>query len=135
MQFVDANVFLRFLTRDDPAKAARVKALLERAQDGEVALYTSESVITELVCVLTSPRLYGLSRETARNMLLPLLSLRGLRLPNQKSILRALDLYTGSAMDFVDALAMAEMEALGIEEIYSYDRHFDLIPGVARVEP
>ena len=36
MQFVDANVFLRFLTRDDPVKAERVKALLERAERGEV---------------------------------------------------------------------------------------------------
>ena len=28
MQFVDANVFLRFLTRDDPVKAERVKAFI-----------------------------------------------------------------------------------------------------------
>ena len=27
MRFVDANVFLRFLTRDDPVKAERVKEL------------------------------------------------------------------------------------------------------------
>jgi predicted nucleic acid-binding protein len=66
MQFMDANVFLRFLTRDDPVKAERVKALLERARDGEVALVTSESVITELVFVLSSPKLYRLSRQDVR---------------------------------------------------------------------
>ena len=63
MQFVDANVFLRFLTRDDPVKAERVKALLERAERGEVDLLTSESVIAELVFVLSSPKLYNLGHD------------------------------------------------------------------------
>ena len=83
MQFVDANVFLRFLTRDDPVKAERVKELLERAERGEVALLTSESVIAELVFVLSSPRLYNLSRDRIRALLTPILSLKGLKLPKQ----------------------------------------------------
>ena len=78
MQFVDANVFLRFLTRDDPVKAERVKDLLERAERGEVALLTSESVIAELVFVLSSPRLYNLGRDRIRALLTPILSLKGL---------------------------------------------------------
>lgn len=135
MPFIDANVFLRFLTKDDPIKAERVKALLESAQDGDVAIYTSESVIGELVFVLSSPRLYALSRERVRDLLTPLLSLRGLRLLDREAMLRALDLYACTTMDFVDALAVAEMEAHGIEEIYSYDRDFDAISTVTRIEP
>jgi len=38
-------------------------------------------------------------------------------------------------MDFVDALAVAHMEAHGIAEIYSYDRDFDAISTVTRIEP
>jgi predicted nucleic acid-binding protein len=62
MQFIDTNVFLRFLTRDDFAKAERVKALLEQAEKGEVELTTSESVISELVFVLSSSNLYNVGR-------------------------------------------------------------------------
>ena len=36
---------------------------LERAGHGEVELLTSESVIAELVFVLSSPRLYNLGRD------------------------------------------------------------------------
>ena len=135
MQFIDANVFLRFLTRDDPAKAARVKLLLERAQRGEVALMTSETVIAELVFVLSSPRLYALDRARIRDLLVPIVSLRGVKLPSRKAVLRALDLYAATPMDFVDALAVAQMEAQQVAEIYSYDSHFDLVEGIARLEP
>lgn len=135
MQFIDANVFLRFLTRDNPVKAERVKDLLERAERGEVTLLTSESVIAELVFVLSSPRLYNLGRERIRALLLPIVSLKGLRLPKRAVFVRALDLYATTAMDFVDALAIAQMEALGVTEAYSYDEHFDLVSGIRRLEP
>ena len=135
MRFVDANVFLRYLTRDDVAKAARVKDLLERAERGEVELLTSESVISELVFVLSSPRLYNLTRERIRTLLIPLVSLKGLKLPNRTLFLRALDLYAATPMDFVDALAIAHMEARKMTEIYSYDGHFNGVSGVKRLEP
>jgi uncharacterized protein len=135
MQFIDANVFLRFLTRDDPVKAERVKTLLERAQRGEVTLYTSESVVTELVFVLSSPRLYRLGREQVRAVLLPIVALKGLKLPGRKAILEALDLYAATSMDFVDALAVAQMEVQRITEVYSYDEHFDSVKGIKRLEP
>ena len=135
MQFIDANVFLRFLTRDDVIKAERVKILLERAEQGEVELTTSESVICELVFVLSSPKLYNLNRERVRTLLLPIVSLRGLKLPNRSVFLRGLDLYAGTPMDFVDALAIAHMEARNVTEVYSYDEHFDGVSGVRRLEP
>ena len=135
MQFIDANVFLRFLTRDDPVKAERARVLLERAEQGEVELFTSESVIAELVFVLSSPRLYHLSRERIRALLIPIVSLKGLKLPNRHLLLHALDLYATTSMDFVDALAAAHMAARQTTEIYSYDEHFDGIQGIRRVEP
>jgi uncharacterized protein len=135
MQFVDANVFLRFLTRDDPVKAERVKDLLERADRGEVALLTSESVVAELVFVLSSPRLYNLGRDRIRALLTPILSLKGLKLPKRTMYLRALDLYVETPMDFVDALVVAQMEAGQVTEVYSYDGHFDLVSGIRRLEP
>ncbi len=135
MEFIDANVFLRFFTRDDPVKAERVKALLERAEQGDVELTTSESVISELVFVLSSTRLYNLSRERVRMLLHPILSLRGLKLSNRSVFLRALDLYAETPMDFVDALAVAHMEAQKVTAIYSYDKHFDGLHGIRRLEP
>jgi len=135
MQFIDSNVFLRFLTKDDPVEAERVKALLQQAERGEVELLTSETAIAELVFVLSSPRLYKLSRGAVRTVLLPIVSLEGLKLPNRSVFVRALDLYATTPMNFVDALAVAQMERRKVTEIYSYDEHFDRVAGIKRIQP
>src|SRR5437660_9267218 len=103
MQFIDTNIFIRHLTQDDPQKGQRAFALFQKAQAGQVTLTTSEAVITEIEYVLSSPRLYHLGREDIRTRLYPLLSLPGLKLPNRRMYLRALDLYATYPIDFEDA--------------------------------
>ena len=60
-EFVDTNVFIRLLARDDPEKTRRCLALLQRAERGEAQLVTSESVVAEVVYVLSSPALRHVS--------------------------------------------------------------------------
>ncbi len=137
MEFVDTNIFLRFLTGDDPAKAQRCKELLERANRGEVELITSDSVIAEIVFILSSKRLYNQSRSDIRARLYPIISIQGLKLAHRRMYLRALDIYEKSNLDFEDALTVAQMERQELTELYSYDEDFDKVDGadIARLEP
>ncbi len=66
MQFVDTNVFIRYLTKDDPDKAQACFELFRQAQANEVVLTTTEAVITEVVYVLSSKKTYGLARTDIR---------------------------------------------------------------------
>jgi predicted nucleic acid-binding protein len=133
-QFVDTNIFLRYLTRDDPEKAEACFQLMEKAKNGEASLTTSESVIAEVVFVLASPRVYALPRSEVRARLYPILALEGLRIPDRRKYFRALDLYANHAIDFEDALTVADMEHRQIEELYSYDQDFDKLGNVKRLE-
>ena len=135
MHFLDANVFLRFITGDDPQKAESCRRLFKAMERNEVSMYTIDTVIAEVVYVLSSKALYGLTHSEVRARLQPILSLPGLKLPNRRVLLRALTLYDLYAVDFEDALSVAYMERLGIEKIVSYDRDFDRMEGVTRVEP
>jgi len=135
MMFLDANVILRFLTNDHPDKAQRCLALFEQADSGAVQLTTSEAIIAEVVYVLSSPRLYHVPRDRIRELLLPIIDLRGLKVTSRQLYHDALDLYASRNLDFEDALALAHMRELGIAEITSYARHFDDLEGVRRVEP
>ena len=137
MRFLDTNVVLRYLTRDDEIKAEACFELLRRVQQGEEELTTCEAIVAEVVYVLSSPRLpYRLDHAQIRARLLPILTLRGVRLPHKRVCLRALDLYASSAfLDFEDALAVAHMERRGTAEIVSYDRDFDRVSGIRRTEP
>ncbi len=135
MIFLDTNIFLRYLTRDDAEKSAVCLALLQRGQAGEEAT-TSEVVLAEVAYVLSSPRQYKLSHADVSARLRPILLLRGLKLPNKRRLLRALDRYsTYPHLDFEDCLTVAQIEQQGIGTLASYDRGFDRVPGITRREP
>jgi len=133
--FVDTDVLVRLVTADDPVKHAAASALFRRVVAGEVVVRAPESVIADTVYVLSSPRLYALSRDQVRAALAPLLDLPSFRVRNRQQVRRALDLYAATRLDFSDALLIAAMEEEGIAELYSYDQHFDLIDGITRREP
>ena len=134
-RFLDANIFLRYFTRDDPDKAQRCYALFQGVQSGEEHVTTAESVIAEVVYVLSSPRLYAVPRTEIRALLLSILTLRGMRLPNRRLYVRALDVYAEHDIDFEDALTVAHVERKRLDAILSYDRDFDQVAGITREEP
>lgn len=136
MRYLDTNIFLRFLTRDDESKAQACHELFRRLRDGEEEATTSEVVIAEVVYVLTSRTLYNLAPDEIGPRLQPILALPGLKLPGKRVYLRALDIYaTSPSLDFEDGLIVARMEQAGFSELYSYDRDFDRIPEIQRLEP
>jgi predicted nucleic acid-binding protein len=136
VKFLDANVFIRVLTKDDPVKAAASLALLERLDSGDDEAVTCEAVIAEVVYVLTSLVTFRLTHEEVRNRFKPLLELRGLRIEHKTSYLRALDLYASAPyLDIEDAIIVAHMEREGWTELVSYDRDFDRVSGPVRAEP
>lgn len=136
MRFLDTNILLRYLTKDDEIKADACFELFQRVKQGKEEVTTCEAIITEVVYVLASRAHYHLSPEEISARLRPILALRGLKLPHKRLYLRALDLYTSyTFLDFEDALSVAHMEHRGIKEVLSYDTDFDRIPGIQRMEP
>jgi predicted nucleic acid-binding protein len=136
MKFVDANVFIRLLAEDDKRKSEAAFRLFKRVENGEESLATSEVVLSEIVYVLASKSLYNQSPEEIAARLVPIFSLRGLEVPYKRTCLRALQLYgSAGSFGFQDALSVAHMERRNISEIVSYDRDFDALPGIKRVEP
>lgn len=135
LPFLDSNVLLRHLTDDDPAAAHACFALIQAIENGEVTAWTSDLVIAEVVFVLSNKRTYNLDRETIRDLLLPLIELPGLKLPRKRLYRRVFELYTSQPLDYVDAYHVALMERRGATTVFSYDRHFDRVPGIQRREP
>ncbi len=137
MRFLDTNVIVRHLTGDDEEKAEACYQLLQRASRGEEILLTCEAIVAEVVYVLRSPRVgYHLTPDEIRARLVPILSLRGIRLPQKHVYINALNIFASApTLDFEDALAIAHMQQQGVDDIFSYDRDFDSIAGIRRLEP
>ena len=133
--FLDTNVILRYLLRDDELKAQHCLKLLEKAERRDINLLTTDLVIAELVWVLESPVTYNLPGDKIRDLLLPIILLPGLKLPGKKLYRRIFELYVDQEIAFIDAFNAIHMQKQGLSQIYSYDSDFDRVAGISRVEP
>lgn len=133
--FVDTDVIVRLLTGDDVAKQAAAHALFDAVATGQITVAAPDTVIADAVFVLGSPYIYKLPRPRIRDLLAPLVALPHLRLPNRRILLRALDIYAATGLDFGDAMLVAAMEQRVSTKLYSWDRDFDRVPGIQREEP
>ena len=132
---IDTDVVVRLLTGDDLEKQARARDLFKRIEAGELTVFAPVTMVADCIYVLSSPSLYKLPRTEVVGLLLPILRLRGSRLQDRRTVLRALELYAETSLDFGDAYIAASMERLGSRSVYSYDRDFDRVKGIQRLEP
>ncbi len=132
---LDADVIVRLLTGDDLTKQRKAVELFERVERGELVLRTPVTTIAEVVYVLSSPRLYKVERSAVAEMLQTLIRLPGFEVDSQAEVMAALDLFAQTRLDFGDALIAAGMLLAQEKTLYSYDRDFDKLDAVTRVEP
>ncbi len=131
--YVDANVILRFLTGSPPEMAARARALFEAVEQNRIILFVEEIVIAETVWVLKS--FYGYSSDEILRTVQALLSHDGLEAHDKPGLLAALNLFAEKNIDFADALVAVHMKQQGLQEIFSFDEHFDRLSGITRLSP
>jgi len=133
MRFLDTNIFIRFLTDDVPAKADACEKIFKKAVEKEETLFTTDLVIAEIVWVLES--FYELPKKEIQDKVEKILNTPNLICPHKDQILSALVLYSEKNIDYIDACNALTLKEKGIEELYSYDKHYDRIDWLTRLEP
>jgi len=125
--FVETNVFLRFLTNDDPVKAKRAETLSRDALRGKIRLATSLLVIAEIIWTLES--FYKLETPDIAAKVGKILNTPNLECSESSLLFMALDLYAHANIDFVDAYNVFHMRERGLTQILTHDRkHFARVP-------
>lgn len=130
---IDANILLRFLTNDIPEQAERCAQLLKRAEENREQVLLPDLVLADVVWTLE--KFYRQPKARIRDLMTAIVNLRGLRLSSKKVARQALRLYAQENLDWTDAFVAAQTLSRGQPEIYSFDRDFDKVPGVVRLEP
>jgi predicted nucleic-acid-binding protein len=110
----DTNVIVRFLTRDDPAQAARAASRLSSR-----LVWISKTVLLETAWVLQS--LYGFTAIEVNDALKGFAGLRNVRLEDAMGVASAFE-WTALGIDFADALHLAS--TAGANRFLTFDRRF-----------
>lgn len=128
MTLIDANVLVRHLTGDPPDQARSATTLLAETSD----LVLLDLVLAEVIYVLES--VYVVPRAVVAEFGRSIVAFPGIRTLDPGLLVRTLEIYEVAAIDFADAYVAATAEVLGVS-VTSFDRDFDRVPTVARVEP
>lgn len=132
-KFIDTNIFLRFLIKDDPSKYNKCREIFKEALEGKIALATSGIVIAELIWTLLS--YYKVSKADVIEKISIIVSTENLYIPDKDIIADAIVLFSRKNIDYIDAYNAIFMKYQGLNEIYSYDEDFDAIEDINRKEP
>jgi predicted nucleic acid-binding protein len=129
---VDANVFLE--VELDQEKADVCEKVLRKFQIGELDSLLVDFTIDTIAIIMES---YGKKWSEIRVFLSSLLGYRGIRIHFSSLLDRiaATNHMKNYELDFDDALALQAMKENRIENIISYDKDFDKIPHVKRIQP
>jgi predicted nucleic acid-binding protein len=125
---LDTNVLVRHLTGDPPSQARRATAFLR----GPHELVLADLIVAELIYVLES--FYERPRSEVATAARALLALPSVTVVDRDLLLRALEHYDSSRLDFAEAYLAAAAELWGIDRVVSFDRGLDRIATVQRVE-
>ncbi|MCK7462260.1 MAG: PIN domain-containing protein [Sphingobacterium sp.] len=118
--FVDANVFLRFLTVDDQGHHERAVRLFEAAGAGECRLVTGPPILFELAWTLRAA--YKTPRLRVLEILSAVFAMPGMSLTDAPLVAEALSLASAAGSEFSDAYIAASARTAGCAGVATFDR-------------
>ncbi len=131
--FIDTNIFLRTLIKEDKKSFQDSFQLLQNVKTNKLRGVTSSVVLSEVAWTLLS--YYKFSKPEVVKALRSIINLRGLSIIDKFQHETALSLYEKNGIKFIDALIVSNPDISSKNwVIISYDQDFDKI-NVKRMEP
>lgn len=122
--FVDANVFMRYFTKDDKGQTAKAKKLFLRAQAGQLKLFTGPPVFFEIAWTLKAR--YRLKNIQILDILESLLTTGWLDILDRDLAEEAVNVARASGQDYADAYIHASANKIEAAGVATFNRkHFD----------
>lgn len=118
--FVDANVFLRFLTVDDQGQHQKAVRLFEAAHRGDCLLVTGPPVLFELAWTLRAA--YKTPRARVLELLSAVFATPGLTLTDASIVADALSLALAAGSEFADAYVAASSRTSGCSGVATFNQ-------------
>lgn len=128
--FCDTNVLVRLLTDDPPRLAAAAERFLDQYQ-GRIVL--TDVIVAELVYVLS--KVVGLTRDETSDRVRRVIAIASIDVADATLLTDALRIWASRRLDFADAYLAALDRRTDGTAVLSFDRDFDKIDGVERVDP
>ena len=138
MKFLDANVFIyayykpkKQLTEKEKQMKEHAKKIISNVSEGKEDVMMTVVHVSELVNILK----HGLSQDQLTIIIRGLFMLDNVKIVDvtREAYFAATELGEDLKLEANDALAVDVMRQNGINEIYSFDEHFDHMEGITKL--
>lgn len=132
--FIDTNILIRLIVKDDDIKRKAIEKLLQRAAQKKITLYVLPVAIMEIVWVLE--KIYKLDRKIIREFIEAVLNTPEIKCDMDDVFRMAIQLYEEKNIKFADAVMGCWGLEKDISTVYTYDeKDFKRIPGLNVKKP
>ncbi|MDW7739257.1 MAG: PIN domain-containing protein [Bacillota bacterium] len=126
--WIDANIILHFLLKDDEKLFEASFNLFEQAEKGDLVLHIHPLTVAEVIWTLES--FYGYEKNEIAAVFGGLLESEGLQVESLEVVRKAIGDYVGENVDFIDAFLAAYAALIGPAAIYTFDKkHLSKLEG------
>ncbi len=138
MRFLDANIFIyayykpkKALTEKEAAMKEQAQKIISSISQGKEPIITSVVHVSEIVNILKN----GMPRDMLTQTILGLFMLDNVTILDvtKEAYFAAVEMGDDYKLEPNDALAVDLMRQKGIDEIYSFDEHFNKVEGITRL--
>jgi len=131
--FIDTNIFLRILIKDEEKTFNDCFKFLELVREGKIKAFTSSIVLAEICWTLLS--YYQFSKEKTVKALKSILALKNLKIIDGFEPRLAVEFYAKKSVKFIDSLIVSLVKPKKEKiVIVSFDKDFDKL-NIKRIEP
>ncbi|MDO8515188.1 MAG: PIN domain-containing protein [bacterium] len=130
--FVDTNIFVRYYLKDDAKLSSLAMEIVEGCVNGKYFLTICSTTFLELSWILGS--YYKQPKNQIISFIEELFKIENLIVIDRNLTSKMLATYNSANIDMTDSYFSALMEQENIKEIFSFDRDFDKIKGIKRLE-
>ena len=117
--FVDTNILIRLIVKDNDLKRKACEKLLERSKQKEVILYILPIAILEVVWVLE--KYYKLEKKVIREVVEAILNTPEFKCEMEKVFKKAIETYEEKNVKFADAVMGYWGLEKGLSTVFTYD--------------
>jgi len=117
---IDTNLLIRYITKDVPELAERVRRFLSECSERGEPLFIADSVLCEIAWVLQ--RGYRSSREDIAAELRRLFNSKETRFSSKSRIKIAIEAYANGSSGFADYLIREEALEQGCRAVVTFDK-------------
>ena len=128
--YLDTNILLRFLLKDNAVQVAKLRSYFLKAQQGAIKIVILPQLVIEMEYVLR--KVYKYPKTALVEHLQNIVELSYIEIVDRQILYASVNLYKAYTIDFVDAYLFASAKA-NSAEVLSFDKDFTKIGQRARL--